>query len=382
MTRFVARRLFRAVITLLIFQTALFLLIQALPWDYVSLTRAPEAYQRVLRHSLGLDLPVWQQYLNWMKGFFTGNLGDSFRLGHMPVMMLFLQRVPRTLLLFLPGTIIGFLLGLWLGKQVAWRRGGWFELGLTLGGVTFYTSFAPWLAFILVNIFALQLGWAPPENMVNANIWAGTGLFAEDVIWWMLLSLVLLSAGLYLLWRGSRRLAWRKVVRLLGVLLFGGATAALWANSGLARFALDIFHHLLLPLATLILLSFGETMLLMRATMIEVLSDDHVLVARAKGISDREVRDRHVARLALLPVLARFIVQLPLVIIGSFVLEKVFFWQGMGELLFSSVDFYDLPVVMGILSLVGILMLVAHVTLDILSAWLDPRLRAENLSSS
>ena len=149
----------------------------------------------------------------------------------------------------------------------------------------------------------------------------------------------------------------------------------LWRVSGLAVFALDILYHLVLPLITLILLTFGETMLLMRSTMIDVLADDHVLTARAKGLENHQIMERHVARLAIFPVLSRFIVQLPLVIVGSFVIEKVFFWQGMGELLFRAVDSYDLPVVMGILSIVGALILVFHVMFDILSAWLDPRLR-------
>lgn len=382
MKSYVIRRLVRALITLLIFQTMLFLLIQAMPWDYVSLTRASPAHQRALRHLLGLDLPLWQQYLIWMKGFFSGDLGLSFQVGRVPVVKLFLARLPKTLLLFLPGTVIGFLLGLWLGKQVAWRRGGWFEFGATLGGVAFYTSFAPWLAFILVNIFALQLGWVPPENMINANIWAGQNITSEDVIWWMLITMVVMTAGLFVAWRLSRRVSGRKFLRGVSVVLLVGVVIEVWRISGLARFALDILHHLYLPLMTLILLSFGETMLLMRATMIEVLNDDHVIVARAKGLSDGELRDRHVARLALLPVLTRFIVQLPLVIIGSFVLEKVFFWQGMGELLFSAIDLYDLPLIMGILSLVGVWILLSHVILDILSAWLDPRLRAHTLLSN
>ena len=95
MASFLARRLLRALITLLVFQTILFLLIQALPWDFVTLTRMSATYQRVLRHALGLDLPLWQQYFNWMKGFFTGDLGTSFQYRGIPVFSLFLTRFPR-----------------------------------------------------------------------------------------------------------------------------------------------------------------------------------------------------------------------------------------------------------------------------------------------
>jgi peptide/nickel transport system permease protein len=375
MARFLARRLLRALITLLVFQTILFLLVQAIPWDFVSTTRMPSVYQRVLRHTLGLDLPLWQQYFNYMRGFFTGDLGTSFQSRGTPVFGLFLTRIPRTLLLFLPGTLAGFSLGLWLGKRVGWKRGGRLELGLTLGGVAFYTSFAPWLAFVLINIFALWLKWLPPENMLSAHVWAGVGLYSEQVIWPMLLTFLLDFLAIQLVWKITQRSPRRTWLRLFASLAIVLLTAGLWTSSGRAVFAVDILKHLALPLTTLILLSFGETMLLMRASMLSVLGEDHVLAARAKGLEDGRVRDGHVARLAMLPVLARFIVQLPLVIIGSFVLERIFFWQGAGELLFQAVDYYDLPVILGILSLVGVLMLLAHVFLDVLGALLDPRLR-------
>jgi peptide/nickel transport system permease protein len=375
MASFLARRLLRAFITLLVFQSILFLLVQALPWDFVTLTRMPAAYQRVLRHTLGLDLPLWQQYFNYIKGFFTGDLGTSFQYRGTAVFGLFLTRIPRTLLLFLPGTLAGFSLGLWLGKRVGWKRGGKLELGLTLGGVAFYTSFAPWLAFVLINIFALWLKWLPAENMLSAHVWAGAGLYSEQVLWPMLLTFVLDFLAILLLWQITRRSLWRTWLRLSGSLVVIILTTGLWIGSGRDIFAVDILKHLALPLTTLILLSFGETMLLMRASMLSVLGEDHVLAARAKGLVDGRVRDGHVARLAMLPVLARFIVQLPLVIIGSFVIERVFFWQGAGELLFQAVDSYDLPVILGILSLVGVLMLFAHVFLDVLGALLDPRLR-------
>jgi peptide/nickel transport system permease protein len=374
MARYIIRRLIRAAITLIVFQTFLFLLIQTIPWDYANLIRTGAVQQRAIRHVLGLDLPVGLQFANWMERFFSGNLGVSFQFG-VSVGRLFLQRMPRTLLLFLPGTVIGFLIGVSLGKRVAWRRGGLFEVGVTLGGVAFYTSFAPWLAFVLVNIFALQLGWLPPENLITPNVWANTPAVSENITWRMLVAFSGVGIGLICLWRITRKERRGGLYRLLGVLAMLAVVVGVWEVTGEARFTLDILRHLALPLTTLVLLSFGETMLLMRATMMDTLTADHVLVARAIGLPASTIRDRHVARLALLPVLARFIVQLPLVIIGSFVLERVFFWQGVGEMMFNAIDHFDIPVVMGILSLVGVLMLLSHVLLDILSVWLDPRLR-------
>jgi len=375
MLRFIVRRLTRALVTLVVFQTALFLLIQALPGDYASTIMGPPAYKRGLRALLGLDAPVWQQYLAWMGGFFTGDLGNSFQAPTVRVTDILLAQSPRTLLLFLPAVLLGFGLGIWLGKRIAWHRGGRLELGSSLTGIAFYASFPPWLVFLLVNVFAIQLGWFPPENLINANRWFGVPVSVNSVVERMLVT-VMIDAGLFagLFWL-TRRAAAPRRMRWLGSFALAMLTAGVWLASGRAIQALDILHHLALPLGTLILLSFGETMLLMRVAMIEFLGDDHVLMARAKGLPDSAVRDRHVARLALLPVLARLTLQLPLVLIGSFVIERLFLWRGVGQALFTAADYQDIPVLMGILSVVGIIMLLAHLLLDVLNAWLDPRLR-------
>jgi peptide/nickel transport system permease protein len=377
MLRYSIKRLVHAAFTLVVFQTVLFLLFQALPLDHANLIRASEAYRQGIRQALGLDLPIWKQYFKWMGHFFTGDLGRSYAQRSFTVSGLFYDRIPRTLLLFLPGTLLGFSLGLALGKTIAWHRGGWVETSLTVAGTFFYTSFGPWLGFVLINIFALWLRLAPPENMISARFWAGQPLTPEIVIWWMLLGfvvIVILSYAINKLAQDHNPIK-QWIIRLFGLAGLAGAMVVIWMISGMGRLAADILYHLLLPLLTLILLSFGETMLLMRTTMIDVLSDDHVLAARAKGLTSQSIRDRHVARIAILPVLARFIIQLPLIIIGSFILEKIFFWHGMGELLFNAVETFDLPVVLGTLSMVGIVMLMAHLILDILVAWLDPRTR-------
>lgn len=374
MAGYVVRRLVRAAISLLIFQSILFLLIQALPWDYVSTLQAPPGTRHALREALGLDLPIWQQYAQWMHRFLTGDLGTSYVERGVPVIVLFWRVMPRTLLLFLPGTAIGFGLGYWLGKQVAWRRGGWVEWMGTAVGAGFAASFVPWVAFVLVSVFAHGLGWLPAENVLDPNRWR-TSPISSGTACWLLLATLVLGCGVTAV--GCRAVGVKRRRGCLGPALATGALSAmLWHASGLGIYALDILRHLLLPLATLVLVSFGETMLLMRAAMIGTLTEDHVTAARAKGLAPREIRDRHVARLAVLPVLARAVIQLPMVVVGSFVVERVFFWQGMGEMLFRAIDSYDLPVVMGFLSLAGILILLAHLALDILQAGLDPRLRS------
>jgi peptide/nickel transport system permease protein len=116
-------------------------------------------------------------------------------------------------------------------------------------------------------------------------------------------------------------------------------------------------------------------MMIMRTAMLETKGEDYVLTARAKGLLDNQIRDRHVARNAILPVITRLALNLPFVLVGSLVIERVFFWQAMGQVIFSAVEYQDIPVLLGILSIVGIMALIAHIVLDVLYVFLDPRVR-------
>jgi peptide/nickel transport system permease protein len=150
---------------------------------------------------------------------------------------------------------------------------------------------------------------------------------------------------------------------------------ALWERSGYSPLALDVLRHLTLPLGTVVLLSFGETMMTMRATMLETMGEDHVSAARAKGLPDKTIRDRHVARIAMLTVLTRILLSLPFVLVGSLVIERVFFWRAMGQVVFNAIEFQDLPLIVGVLTIIGLISLIAHIILDVLYVALDPRLR-------
>ena len=119
-----------------------------------------DSSQEVVVEPAEPERDVWRDYFTWMGNFFTGDLGFSTRL-RLPVATILVRLAPRTMLLFLPGIVIGFVLGIWLGRLIAWRRGTFLEFGATLGGIAFYTSFAPWLAFFLVSIFAIYLSWLP-----------------------------------------------------------------------------------------------------------------------------------------------------------------------------------------------------------------------------
>jgi len=377
---FITRRLIRGLVALFLFQTILFALVHSLPGDFASIAGAfgGRAGRAAIQRRLGLDEPLGQQYLDWLWRAAHLDFGESFLYSPERVTDVLLARAPRTLLVFLSAAILAYGLGLWLGKQVAWRRGGRLELATTVVSLAAHTSFAPWLGFLALNIFAWNLGWFPYQHLINFNKWLGTDISIDAI----LLRMVLTGGAVFAAGLGSgvivrrvRNRARRIAVRTALVFATGLVCFAWWARSGHASLALDVTAHLALPLGTVVLLSFGETLLTMRATMLETMGADHVTAARARGLPESILRDRHVARVAMLPVLSRLLLSLPFVLVGSLVIERVFFWQAMGQVVFNAIEFQDLPLIVGVLSLVGALVLISHILLDVLYLILDPRLR-------
>lgn len=333
-------------------------------------------YQRGLAELRPDQMNLLERFAVWVRSFFSGDLGRSTELGGQPVSAILADKLPDTLILFVPGTIGGFALGIWLGKRVAWRQRGWVDLVATVGGTAFYTSFPPWLAFIMAGIFAARLRWVPVDGLRNPLDWVGVFADFDRMLIGLLLTVGLAIIGVLLVLRLTRAMRWyRGRTRAAAIVLVLVLAALPWLTSGYWPLGLDILHHLALPLATLILLSFGETMLIMRATMSEAMHEGFVFQARATGAAEARIRDHQVAPVAVLPVLTRFVVHLPFVVIGSFFLESRFFIDGIGSELVDAADRGDLPVIMGILSVVGVGLLLAHVTFDVLSAWRDPRKR-------
>ncbi|MBN1955465.1 MAG: ABC transporter permease [Anaerolineae bacterium] len=378
MIKFIVRRVVRGLVALLLFQSLLFALIHSLPYDFSAYVLTSPAMRALIRQQFGLDRPLWEQYFNWLEGFVRLDLGVSFRYWPTPVLDILLGNISRTLLLFLSAAVLAYLLGIWLGKMIAWRRGSLFELGATLGGVAAYTAFAPWLGFVMINVFGWYLHLLPYQRLVEPVVWYNAPLTVDALLARMVGTVLAALLVLALVWYATRRVraaGWRWAAQGATLLLCIGVAWAVWARSGLGYLALDILAHMALPLGTVVLLSFGETMMTMRASMLETVREDYVLMARAKGLPDWVIRDRHVARNAILPVLTRLALNLPFVLIGSLIVERVFAWQAMGQVIFNAIEWQDIPVLMGVLSIVGILALVAHVVLDVLYMVLDPRIR-------
>ncbi len=287
------------------------------------------------------------------------------------------ERLPRTLVLFLTATAASFYVGFFLGKAMAWRRGGLFEYAATISGATLFTAFTPAFALMMIWVFAFRLGWFPVSKFLDPLVWRGTDVSANYVFGNMLLSAAAFIAFSFLVMLLLKKLGRQIPTGVAAPVILGGALLILlaWAFSGMGGLALDILKHMVLPVATLTLISFAGTMLLTRNSMLETIREDYDMAARAKGMSEKQVRDRHAARNALLPVVTSLVYSLIFAIDGSVIIEGVFSWPGTGMTLLQAVRSEDLPLVMGSMLFIGLLSLLAHMIVDVLYVYLDLRIR-------
>jgi peptide/nickel transport system permease protein len=381
MRRYLLKRILQNILTFFIFLTAIFLLLDAVPGDfgdlYLSDPRLTPQERQVLRARLGLDKPVLERYGIWLKNFAQGDLGISYSNYPRKVLDVIVERAPRTILLFLSSTIVSYYVGFIFGKILAWRRGGVLEYTTTITGIGLYTVFLPWFALMMVWLFAFNLKLFPIGKFLDPVLWRQAPVDANYVFHRMLFTAMIGSLVLFAWLFFARRLnpAQRRPASWLGLTVVLAGVLAYWNFSGVGRFAFDILHHLILPIMTLTVVNFAGVMLLTRNSMLETLREDYVMAARAKGLKEALIRDRHAARNAMLPVATSFILALAFVLDGGVITEYTFSWPGMGLTLLTAAQTQDIPMVIGALVFTGLLALSGHLIADILYAFLDPRIR-------
>jgi len=382
MWKFLGKRLLQMLITLFLFQAVTYFLIDAQPGDIADLLtmdpNIPPNERQRLRAELGLDRPPVERFFTYIGNFYRGNLGVSFGEYPKPVIDIIVERLPRTVVLFLTANIVAFWAGFVTGKILAWRRGGFIEYSSTITGVTLYTVFLPWFALMMIWLFAVTLDLFPPGKFVDPEKWLKPDLPSVNeifikIIWTTLGALVVSFVGF---WVSNRVVRSQRVpIRLASVLIPVAGVLGYWVLSGAGGLAWDIVSHLVLPVGTLTLYTYAGIMLLMRTTMLETLREDYILTARAKGLPDKTVRDKHAARNALLPVWTSLVFGITGSISGGIITETMFSWPGIGLTLLQASLSEDIPVAMGVLTILGVLTLVSHLIVDIGYAFLDPRIR-------
>lgn len=320
--KFIIKRLIEVLIIFFVIMTALFLLFRLGPGDPITRMVDPNLTPEDAEHliaQLGLNLPLGLQYVYYLKNFFKGNLGISFHYGR-PVLAIIWDRLPNTVLLFTTSIILSALAGIFLGKIASWRKGDKIDTWMTLGALFCHTLFLPWLALIMIWFFAYKIGWFPLSGMISAEVWTDP------------------SSGF-----------WTKF--------------------------LDVAHHMVLPLATLFFIHFGSYLLIMRSSMLETLKEDYILTARAKGLTEKVIRNHHAAPNAALPVVTSVGLSLAFSISGGALTETVFSWPGIGRELVFAVSNNDYPLAQASFLLIATVVLLANLTVDVLYAYLDPRIR-------
>jgi peptide/nickel transport system permease protein len=290
--------------------------------DPVEILISPDADQeekeRAIR-ALGLDLPLWQQYLVFVTRALQGDLGRSFVFNE-PAIQLILQRMPATLELAFGSMIIAIIIGLPLGLYAGLRPDTTGSKVIMAGSILGFSLPTFWVGLMLIMVFAVQLGWLPST---------GRGDTAE----------------------------------ILGI--------------GWSFLTLDGLSHILMPAFNLALFKISLVIRLTRAGVRETMLMDYVKFARAKGLSPTRVTFVHVFKNILIPVVTVLGLELGGTIAFSVVTETVFAWPGMGKLIIDSINVLDRPVIVAYLLMIVVMFIVINLIVDIVYTMLDPRVRLE-----
>jgi peptide/nickel transport system permease protein len=263
-----------------------------------------------LTEQLGLNRPLWIQYMDWAWRLLKGDWGHSFRDGA-PVLDVIGRHLTATLLLMGSSTVIAIAIGTWIGVRGAIKRYSIFDYMATVGAMVALSIPTFWFGLIGIYVFSLRLGWLPAGNMYTIG----------------------------------------------------------------DESALNYLHHLILPSVVLALVHVAIWSRYMRSATLDVINQEFIKTARAKGLSERRILMKHVIGNALLPMITLAGMQLPSVLTGALVTETVFTWPGMGRLFLDSLGYSDYPVVMGLLMFSAILVVVSNLAADIVVAIIDPRIR-------
>ncbi|HEY7703655.1 MAG TPA: ABC transporter permease [Acidimicrobiia bacterium] len=385
--RLIGGRLAQGLLLFITFLALVYLLLEAQPGDITQQLilnpKLPPEAQDIMAAQLGLDQPLPTRVVTYTTNFFCGELGFSFSQYPQQVAHLIAERLPRTITLFLSATVLAYFMGFGLGKVLAWRRGKRGETAVTLAGVGMYTVFYPWFAILMIWFFGYILNWFPIAKFTSVDTWSnppdinGNILTPNYVFTRLLLSALITTVLIVMVISLAQRLPTERRTwpRRVGILIVLGLLVGYWATSVMAPYAADILHHTMLPVITLASVTFAGIMLLTRSSMLETLREDYILTARAKGLTDADVRDRHAARNALLPVVTSLVLALAFVISGGIITESVFSWPGLGSQLLGATLSEDIPLATGTLGIIAVLALIGHLVADVMYMYLDPRIR-------
>lgn len=323
---FIIRRLLQSLLVLFVMSLLVFAGVYAVgnPVDILISPEATQADRAAVVSALGLDKPLWLQYVLFVQHAFSGDLGKSFAY-NIPAIQLIFERMPATLELASFAMGLAVVIGLPLGLYAGLRPKSFAGRGIMAGSIFGFSLPTFWVGLMLIMIFAVWLGWLPSNG------------------------------------RGTTS-------SLLGLQV--------------SFLSLDGLKHLLLPGLTLSLLNIALIIRLARAGTQEALLTDYVKFARAKGLSDARIVGVHILKNILIPIVTVIALQFGSVIAFAVVTETIFAWPGMGKLLIDSINVLDRPVIVAYLLIVVTLFILINLFVDIAYSLLDPRVRLSDAGTS
>ena len=318
---------------IIILLSIIFLVLRVMPGDPVLAMlgdKAPLQQIEAMRHQLGLDRPIYIQFLDYVSNLARGDLGNSLIWGKRPIIVEILEHFPATLELTMASMVVMLLVGVLTGAQAAYRRNSLADYGLRTYGIVIYSLPIFWFGMILQLIFGVYLKWLPVAGRIDPFLSPRgvTGLYTIDS----------LIAG-----------------DLLGFV--------------------SAVQHLILPSLTLGLVLSGIFTRLTRVHMVDVLRQDFVTAARARGLKENTVLYKHALKNAFIPILTMIGLQFALLLAGAVLTESTFSWPGMGSYLVERISYRDFPAIQGAVVFFAILVAAVSVAVDMIYAYVDPRIR-------
>lgn len=289
---------------------------------------SPERYQELVRQ-FGFDQPIWKQYLDYLGGVIQGDLGQSF-VTKKPVWDEFFSLFPATLELSICAMVFAVLLGLPAGVIAAVNRGKLFDRALMSSALVGYSMPIFWWALLLIIVFSGWLGWTPVSGRISLMY------YFEN------------PTG-FMLWDA----------------LMSGQKGALGSA----------IQHLVLPTIVLGTIPLAVIARQTRSAMLEVLSEDYIRTARAKGLSPLRINGLHALRNALIPVITVIGLMVGTLLAGAILTETIFSWPGIGKWMVDSIFRRDYPVVQGGLLLIAVMVMIVNLTVDVLYGLINPKIR-------
>jgi len=349
---YVARRLVYAVILIVAAMSLNFAIFLLMPGEVATVFiqqrgLSPQLANQLIaefNHNWGLDQPPLTRYAIYLKNMFTFNFGISMSGNRQPVAGMILERIPWTLLLIGSATVISILLGIATGVASAYKRGTLFDSGNLVTSLMLGTVPVFWLGLVLVVIFTQTLGWFPASLGVPPE-WARLGSPP-----------VAFSFG-------------------SSVASSSGSILATVSTSSSLEFFVGILSHAFLPVLTLTLFLYGGYTLLARATMIDALTEDYIVTARAKGVSETSVLFRHALKNASLPIITSVALAFGFLFSGATITETVFSYPGLGYWIFNAVQLKDFFSMQAIFYIITLMVIIANILADFLYGIVDPRIK-------